>query len=73
MTCLQLWFVPETPLRQALRKASLDKNTNVEYSSVSLHNKDTHKHVTGAGAVKCADILPSYLGFLHCSPEVESN
>lgn len=36
MTCLQLWFVLVPPLRQALLKASLDKNTNVEYSSVSL-------------------------------------
>lgn len=41
MTCLQLRLVPDSALRQALLKASLDKNTNVEYSNVSLNDGDT--------------------------------
>lgn len=45
MTCLQLRLVPDSALRQALLKASLDKNTNVEYSNVSLNVGDTkEKH-----------------------------
>ena len=44
MTCLQLGSVPD-PLRHAFLNASLDKNTSVEYSSVSLHiHKHTHIH-----------------------------
>lgn len=41
MTCLQLRRVPDSPLRQALLNASLDKNTNVEYNNVSLNYGDT--------------------------------
>lgn len=49
ITCLQLRSAP-SPLRHALRNASLDKKTSVEYNSVSLqhkhwcefHNKYTH-------------------------------
>lgn len=53
MACLQLWFVPDTPLRQALRKASLDRKTNVVYSRVSLRDEHTHVKAVSLHAVKC--------------------
>lgn len=67
MTCLQLWFVPDTPLRQALRKASLDRNTNVEYSRVSLRDEDTHVKAVSLHAVKSvgAGFLSQYVSHLY--------
>lgn len=67
MTCLHLWFVPDTPLKQARRNASLDKNTNVEYSSVSLcetekknlrYNSSRQIYLEGALAVRYSLHLP---------------